>query len=157
MRGVLILLATLLATPLSAQPQAAPDFALKTVSGVNLRLSEYRGQVVVVAFWASWCPECRELLEILQRLDAEITASDVLIMGVSIDQSDKRAANAAAGIALSYPILLDVKQDVVKAYEMDKIPAVVIVDRDGMIAATFTGSQVVNTDYGVAVRAVLEK
>ena len=155
-RNLVILLAALLVAPLHAQPQAAPDFALKTVSGVNLRLSEHRGQVVVLAFWASSCPDCRELLEIMQRLDAEITDSDMRIMGVSLDRSEKRAANASAGVALSYPILLDVKQDVANAYKMEKIPAVVIVDRDGMITTTFTGSAALTTDYGVAVRAVLD-
>jgi peroxiredoxin len=156
MRILFTLLIMLCAVPLGAQPQPAPDFALKSVNGENLRLSEYRGQVVVVAFWASWCDECRELLEILQGLHTDIAGAEVLIMGVSVDQRDTRAERAAAGVA-SYPILLDVKQDVVKRYGIEKIPAMVIVDRDGMIATRLTGSAVMNTDLGAAVGAVLER
>lgn len=152
------LLAAVLVGALQAQPRPAPDFALKTVSGVNLRLSEHRGQVVVLAFWsASSCSECRELLEIMQSLHGQIAGTDTVIMGISVDRSDKRAARASAGVAKSYPILLDVKQDVVKAYEIAKIPSVLIVDRDGMIVRTFEGSAVVNTEFGPVVRAVAER
>jgi peroxiredoxin len=158
MRAFLILLVVLCAAPLSAQSQQqpAPDFALKSLSGENLRLSEHRGQVVLVAFWASWCNECRELLEILQRLHTDMAGAEVLIMGVSIDQRDARAERAVAGLAPSYPILLDVKHDAVKRYEIEKIPVVVIVDRDGMITTRLTGSAVLKTDLSAAVRAVLD-
>ena len=157
MRILLTLLITLLAAPLHAQPQPAPDFALKSVGGENLRLSEFRGDVVVIAFWASWCSECRELLEILERLGVNLAGTDARIIGISVDHSDKRAERAATGVVTSYPILLDVKQDVVKRFEIEKIPAVVIVDRGGAIAATFKGSAVVGTDYDAAVRAILEE
>ncbi|MDH3714910.1 MAG: TlpA family protein disulfide reductase [Gammaproteobacteria bacterium] len=157
MRILFTLMVLLFAVPLGAQPQPAPDFALKSISGENQRLSEYRGQVVVVAFWASWCGECPELLVILQRLHTDIAGSDAQILGVSVDDRDTRAERAAADVAGSYPILLDVKQDVVKRYEIEKIPAVVIVDRDGVIATRITGSAVLSTDYGAAVRTVLER
>ena len=131
----------------------APDLNGRPVDVPGL----LKGKPALLAFWASWCSECREMLEILERLAVNITGSEARIMGVSTDRKDGRAEQAAAGVALSYPILLDVKQDVVKRYEIDKIPAVVIVDREGMIVTTVTGSAVLKTDYGAAVQTVLEQ
>lgn len=157
MRKALIMLAALCAASVYAQPEPAPDFALKSVSGENLRLSEHRGQVVLVVFWASWCPECPQLLDDLQALYAEVQGEAVEILAVSVDYLDARAARAAAGASIAYPILLDVKRDVVKSYRIEKMPGVVIVDRDGNISATNLGPAALKADYRAAIAALLDR
>ena len=157
MRALLIILAALCMGSLRAQPEPAPDFALKSVSGENLRLSEYRGQVVLVVFWASWCPECPQLLDDLQDLYAETGGKGLEILAISVDYLDARSARAAAGATISYPILLDVKRDVVKSYQIEKMPGVVVVDRDGRITAKNLGPAALKADYRAVIAALLDR
>ncbi len=147
-RGLLVAMAALVGTALHAQPATpAPDFALKTVNGENIRLSEHRGRVVLVAFWTSWCSRCPQLLNNLQSVHADLGARGLQVMAVGVGYDDARSARAAAGRRISYPILLDVKRDVAKTYQVETMPTVVLVDRDGGIAATAAGSEALKKDY----------
>src|SRR5215510_9735385 len=83
----------------------APDFVLKSFSGKNLRLSEYRGEVVMLSFWATWCGDCRAQLAELGAMRDRYQDAGVELLAVSLDQSSRQVSQAAAGA--SYPVLHD--------------------------------------------------
>ena len=114
---------------------SAPDFALASTSGSNYRLSEYRGEVVALVFWASWCGDCRRELERFERLRRTYGNVGLVVLGVNLDQEPERA-NALAGAAgIGFPVLLDTAKDVSKTYRADDLPLIVLIDRRGEIRA----------------------
>jgi cytochrome c biogenesis protein CcmG/thiol:disulfide interchange protein DsbE len=119
--------------------EAAPDFVLKSVSGKNYRLSEYRGQVVLVSFWASWCGECRSQLEGLTGLYQRIAGSDLEMLAVSLDRERRQVTEAAQALGVGFPALHDLGGEVGKQYDVDKLPYVVLIDRDGFVRSEFIG------------------
>ncbi len=131
-RCVAVLLACLLPQLTAAAPRPgapAPDFALKALSGENLRLSEFRGEVVLLTFWASWCGRCLDQLAALDRLAERYSGQAVHFVAVSIDADAHRAR--AAGERLGFPVLLDADGSIARAYAIDRMPLTLLVDADG--------------------------
>lgn len=118
-------------------PQAVPDFALKSLAGDNLRLSEFRGQIVLLGFWASWCGACREQLAALAQLQQRYAARPLQVLSVSLDRRRDKAQAAAAGLEL--PVLLDAQQEVVRRYDPQRLPLLVLIDPSGRRRAAFEG------------------
>lgn len=117
----------------------APDFVLKGIDGRNLRLSEYRGDTVVLAFWASWCGECRASL---LKLDALVgTAGDgaPVVLGVNLGDPSERAAAVAGAMHLRFPTLVDSRQSVGRLYDVDELPLTLLVDADGRVRGAWAG------------------
>jgi peroxiredoxin len=132
--------AALALAPAHAAPPAhastAPDFVLKGIDGHNLRLSEYRGEPVVLHFWASWCGPCRESAAALDRL---AQAEGAAVVGVSLDGSVDRAASVASSLRLTTPTMVDVNQAVARIYDVDKLPLTLLLDRDGAVRGAWSG------------------
>lgn len=135
----------------------APDFVLKATSGKNYRLSEYRGEVVLVAFFASWCGECRTQLEALAGLNGRYAGSDLEMLAVSLDRDRDDAGDAARAVGLNFPALHDAGGSVGELYDVDKLPFVVLVDRDGVVREEIQGYRKGEEDrYLERVRSLLE-
>ncbi len=113
--------------------QAAPDFALKSSSGANLRLSEYRGDVVMVNFWATWCGPCRQEMPLLDELYSRYERVGFSLLGVNIDDDSRKAMNMIAELGVSFPVLFDARKEVSQLYEVDAMPVTVLIDREGTI------------------------
>lgn len=113
--------------------QAAPDFALKSSSGKNLRLSEYRGDVVMVNFWATWCGPCRQEMPLLDELYSRYKRVGFSLLGVNIDDDSRKAMNMVSELGVSFPVLFDARKEVSKLYEVDAMPVTVLIDREGTI------------------------
>lgn len=113
--------------------QMAPNFTLKSISGKNLRLSEYRGQVVMLNFWATWCGPCRQEMPVLNRLYARYKKIGFVILGINLDNDPAKAKAMVRKIGVDFPILFDARKHVSKSYEVDAMPSTVLVDRDGKV------------------------
>jgi peroxiredoxin len=134
----------------------APDFVLKSVSGKNLRLSEYRGEVVMLSFWATWCGECRAQLTELGAMRDRYQDAGVELLAVSLDQS-ARQAGAVTGDA-TYPVLHDSAGEVGRLYDVSKMPVMVLIDRGGVVREVFEGFRRGNEEqYLERVQALLRE
>ena len=119
--------------------QSAPDFALKSSSGENLRLSEYRGDVVMVNFWATWCGPCRQEMPLLDELYTRYQRVGFSLLGVNIDDNSSKAMNMVAELGVSFPVLFDARKEVSKLYEVDAMPVTVLIDREGTVRYVHQG------------------
>ncbi len=142
-----------------AAPNApAPDFTLRQIDGPNLRLGEQRGRVVMVNFWATWCGPCRIELPHLDKLHAKYRSSGFLLLGVNIDDDPNAAKALAAKMGLKFPVLLDADKRVVAAYDLNAMPATVLIDRDGKVRHVHRGyKDGVEQLYEQQVRALLKE
>lgn len=128
------------AAPAALSPSTvAPDFALRTLDGPNLRLKEQRGRVVMVNFWATWCGPCRVEMPHLVRLYEKYRASGFQLLGVNIDEDPRQAANLAQKLGLTFPILLDTDKRVSRLYDLSTMPSTVLIDRDGKVRYVHRG------------------
>jgi peroxiredoxin len=113
--------------------QAAPDFALRAVSGINVRVSEHRGEVVVLSFWSSRCTPCRTQLSSLNRSFVTYQSAGLAMFGVGVDDDPKRALEFAHSAGVAFPMLLDPEKGVARNYEVDNLPMTVLIDRAGNV------------------------
>lgn len=113
--------------------QSAPDFALKSSTGENLRLSEYRGDVVMINFWATWCGPCRQEMPLLDELYTRYERVGFNLLGVNIDDDSRRAMQMIEDLGVNFPVLFDARKEVSKLYEVDAMPVTVLVDREGNV------------------------
>ena len=113
--------------------QAAPDFALKSSTGENLRLSEYRGDVVMINFWATWCGPCRQEMPLLNDLFNRYQRVGFSLLGVNFDDDSRRAMQMVEDLGVDFPVLFDETKAVSKLYQVEAMPVTVIVDREGIV------------------------
>ena len=119
--------------------QTAPDFALKSAGGDNLRLSEYRGDVVMVNFWATWCGPCRQEMPLLDELYSRYGRVGFSLLGVNIDDDQSKAMNMVSELGVSFPVLFDSRKEVSRLYEVEAMPVTVLIDREGTVRYVHLG------------------
>jgi thiol-disulfide isomerase/thioredoxin len=112
---------------------AAPDFTLKSISGENLKLSEFRGDVILINFWASWCGPCRQEMPLLDQLYQRYSPVGFTILGINVEENSDQARKLLQEVPVSFPILFDTQNSVSKLYNLVGMPSTMIVDRDGNI------------------------
>ncbi len=111
--------------------QQAPDFTLKSDQGDNKKLSEYRGKVVLINFWATWCGPCQQELPKLAELKQLHDDYDFELLGVNIDEEPDKAIKLARKLGVNFPVLFDQQKQVSKLYDIDAMPMTILVDRNG--------------------------
>jgi peroxiredoxin len=113
--------------------QPAPDFTERSMSGGNLRLSEHRGEVVLVGFWTSWCGTCRAYLEHLGRLHATYGSAGLVVVGVSLDDDARRASSLLQAVDAKFPNVFDARKQLGPAWRVSDVPMTVLIDRAGVV------------------------
>jgi len=119
---------------------SAPDFALPTLQGETVRLSDYRQQVVVLNLWATWCPPCVEETPSLKKFADQMTGRGVAVVSISVDEDAKALEEFVSKYGLTYPVARDPEQAVTSRYGTFKFPETYILDEDGRIADKFIGA-----------------
>ena len=120
--------------------QSAPDFTLQDLDGRNVTLSGLKGKVVLIDFWATWCPPCRASIPSVEKLHKAYAARGLVVLGISLDGGDwdsVKAFREEAGI--TYPILKGT-DEVAQEYGARIIPTFIIVDKEGTIRKHYVGS-----------------
>jgi len=112
---------------------AAPQFSLAARGGHNVSLAQYKGQVVMINFWASWCGPCRQEMPLLEGIYKKYNKLGFTMLGVNVEP-DSNAANAwLKETPVSFPILYDTESKVSKLYDVAGMPTSVIIDRAGKV------------------------
>jgi peroxiredoxin len=136
--------------------QRAPDFALPAAVGDNVRLSEFRGQPVVLTFWSSRCSTCAAQLAALDRYYATYRSSGLVVLAVSVEDDPQRAMQYARAHPTSYPLLLDQAKAVGRAYEIERLPTTVLIDRSGVVRYLHSDDHPGDASYVAQIRALLD-
>lgn len=123
----------------AGSPAAAPDFRLANRAGGEVALSELRGQVVMINFWASWCGPCKQEMPHLNRLYDKYRDAGFVLLGVNVDDDPRKAASAAGTLGVHFPVLLDAAKDVSRLYDLSAMPTTVVIDRDGRVRHVHRG------------------
>ena len=126
--------------PLVVEGSPAPDFTLRRLDGKMVSLSDYKGKVVFVNIWATWCGPCREEMPSMEKLYQELKGEAFEILAVSIDVSGAKAvAPFMEEYKLSFPALLDPGGTIKRLYSITGVPETFIVDKQGIIASKIIG------------------
>ncbi len=132
------------AHPTSTHPlevgDAAWDFNIPTLTADWLTLERHRGQVVVLNFWATWCPPCVEEAPSLERFAERMRSQDVAVLGVSVDQDETALRDFVGRYRISYPVGRDPDQRLAGRYGTYKFPETYILDRQGRVAEKIIGA-----------------
>lgn len=115
----------------------APDFALRSSAGPNIRLSEYRGDVVVLAFWGTRCGVCAAQLAALDQLHATYQSAGLVALGVDVDDNQNAAREFLAARPVKFPMLLDPAKAVARSYRVDSLPMLLLIDRTGAVRQVY--------------------
>jgi peroxiredoxin len=142
-RALVLVLALLGFAPLgtagSLEGVAAPDFALAGLTGPNLRLSEYRGEVVMLNFWATWCGPCRQEMPLLEEIYSRYRDAGFTVIGVNLDGEPDSARRMASDLGISFPLLFDEDKAVSRLYDIRAMPVTLLIDRDGNVRFAHQG------------------
>lgn len=135
-RSFLALALTCAALVAQAEPGVgapAPDFTLPSRDGDSVRLADLRGDVVLVNFWATWCPPCRQEMPLLDQLHARYAPLGFSLLGVNVEQDSALAEQFLAEVPVGFPILLDPEERVSELYGVPAMPTTVLIDRSGTV------------------------
>jgi thiol-disulfide isomerase/thioredoxin len=127
------------AGPAGMAGQRAPVFDLHDDRGNPASLTSYRGKIVVMNLWASWCPPCRAEMPDLQRVAREYAGEGVVVVGVNEGESAQRASSFARSLGIVFPIWIDDAQRYGRVYAALGLPTTIVIGRNGIVLRGFDG------------------
>jgi len=128
------------ATGVGTDPgQTPPEFVLPDLDGNDVTLADYKGKVVVLDLWATWCPPCRKEIPFLVSLYEQYKDQGLVVVGVGLDQGGASViAPFVEDNQVTYPILVG-DQSISQSYKVSGIPMTLMIDRDGLVASKDVG------------------
>lgn len=136
----------------------APDFTLKSSTGGNVKLSELRGRVVLVNFWATWCTPCKEELPFFNTLYRRYQNLGLEVLGVNIDKVSSQGAKMSTALGLSFPVLFDPSGKTSNLYRIRSMPTTFVVAKDGTVRHVHWGfGPAEAARYESEIRALLKE
>jgi len=125
---------------ISRQEVKAPQFALKDLNGRIVRLSDYQGKVVLINFWATWCPPCRAEMPDLVKLQREHGKDGLQIIGITYPpERSARVRRFARGLKVNYPIILGTREIKARFSSDETLPLTIVINRDGKVIEIISG------------------
>jgi peroxiredoxin len=120
--------------------ESAPGFTLARLPSGKLSLAEFKGHVVVLNFWATWCPPCVEETPSLEKFATDMKSEGVTVLGVSVDENEQQLKQFVQQYHLSYPVARDPSAALANSYGTYKLPESYIIGRDGRVADKIIGA-----------------
>ena len=134
----------------------APDFTLKSLSGENIKLSELRGEVVMLNWWASWCGPCRQEMPLLDALQNKYRDYGFTLLGINVDEKTEQAQKLLKQVPVAFKVLLDPQSRTSELYGIDAMPSTILIDRDGNMRFLHRGYKPgYEDDYDAQVKALV--
>jgi TonB family protein len=137
--------------------KAAPAFEVESLEGKPYRLSELKGKVILLDFWASWCAPCRQEMPSISKLDREWKGKDLLVIGVDVGEDRQTVEKFLKTAGISFPVALTSGTDIAYDYHVTSYPTYVVIGRDGVVAAEQVGGRgdlalrtLIAKGYGIA-------
>jgi peroxiredoxin len=127
--------------PPLATPLTAPAFELPDIDGKRHRLEDYRGKVVVLNFWATWCPPCRYEMPSMERARQKLAGEDIVILAVNVGEDADTIFEFTGNYPVEFPLLLDQQGTVIKQYPVVGLPTTYIIDPHGRVSHRAVGSR----------------
>lgn len=146
--ALLIAASMIVPSPLSQEPPKSPassesligkklpDFNLSDLNGKKVRFSNFTGKVILLDFWATWCPDCREVVGHIQEMSARSRDTGLAVVTVSVDTRPETVKNFMEKNTFTFPVLM-AAEDTRMVFQVKRIPTVYLVDRSGVVRAMF--------------------
>ena len=154
--AVILLLGASACGPASKTAQLAPPVSGPSLDGTTKSLADYKGKVVLVDFWATWCDPCRAEIPDLIKLQESLPPENFVILGVSMDEDVADVAPFAKSRKINYPIILNGSERPPKGWLVPGLPSAFLVGRDGKILTRYFGSKSI-TQLTADVKAALAR
>ncbi|MFH2201567.1 MAG: TlpA disulfide reductase family protein [Elusimicrobiota bacterium] len=119
--------------------EPAPEFALKDLTGRIVRLADFKGKVVLIDFWATYCLPCRDAIPELQALHDKHQAEGFAVIGISVDAYAGHVPDFVRELGVKYPVVLDPEQETARSFGFSQLPTTFLVDRSGRIRRKWLG------------------
>ncbi|HHX39232.1 MAG TPA: redoxin domain-containing protein [Armatimonadetes bacterium] len=136
----------------------APDFTLRDPEGKPVRLKDLKGKVVVLSFWATWCPPCRMEMPHLEALQKKYAGKPVKVVGVNTDKQGKALRNWMKARKLTFTVVADADHKVSRQYQVEGFPTLYVVDKKGIVREHVVGfDPEMETNLGRLIDNLLKK
>jgi peroxiredoxin len=139
MRASPLIAAIVLLAIATGASAVAPDFTLPARDGGNVSLSELKGQVVMINFWATWCGPCRQEMPLLQQIQARYEPLGFTLVGINVEPDSAAAQAWLSQVPVSFPILFDRQNKVAASFGVEGMPSTVFIDRAGNVRYVHRG------------------
>jgi len=137
----------------------APNFNLETITGDSYQLSDLHGKVILLNFWASWCPPCRTEMPAMERVYQSYKNQDFMILAVNAAHQDtfEKAVEFASTNGLTFPILLDYDDSEIEQYQVHSFPTSLFIDKNGIVQEVVIGGPMSQALLETRVQTLIAK
>lgn len=142
--------------PRTSQAVLAPDFALTTVEGQRIKLSDFRGRPVLLNFWATWCPPCLEEMPIMQAVYEELAKYGLVILAVDVAEEARVVKTFIENEKLSFVFAMDYDGSVSQTYGVRPLPTTFLIDKNGYVKVARAGAFRNRAELREVLKAIME-